>query len=1551
MAETLRIEIPIETVDETADGINSAINGLKKLEKVYRDAGQSARRADQTVSKFDRQAQKTEKRLSRWAKEKYEVFLEAKDRIEPVLQTIGSGLRNITGKTYRVTMKAADFVTAPVRGILRLLSNPVLQAGMVLGVSIGLADTVSTFKDFEAAMSQVEAISGATEIQLGKLTAKAREMGETTKFTAEESAEAMNYMAMAGWKTEDMLGGIEGILNLAAASGEELASTSDIVTDALTAFGLAAADSGHFADVLAAASSNANTNVSMLGESFKYVAPVAGAMKYTIEDTSLALGLMANAGIKGSMAGTSLRSMLTRLASPTSSVADAMTDLGISLADGEGRAYSLRQIMDQLRNSFPAVGKWTQEMAVKQSQLDKMLSEGTITEEKYTQALNEAAMAAFGNENATQAQLAAALAGQEGMSGLLAIVSASEEDYNKLADAIDNASTAFGGQGYAAHQAETMMDNLDGSITRFQSALDGVKLSAGSRIAPYIRGLADWLTAQMPELEKTFDSVMDFADKKINEVKKKYAEVSGTSEWQNADFLGKGKILWNEFITDPLSEWWNGEGRQQVSDIAGQIGNAIGTGLNVGIMTLLGIDVSDTAEAGLSVGASFAKGFSDGFDFKAVSEKLWTGLGSVFKSAGKLLPGGESADIGSVMSMALLTKMAPPVFSAGKGIVNTGKLVRSAFAGSEDSPGLGSMIIGDAAAGTGIRGGLASLGMIGAKMTSTSIGGFSGLLGSQASGLSGAGLIGAGAAGVAGAAAGTAAAVSGAVDAYKAFKSEDADERNAYGASAGMKLGGVATGAAIGTLILPGLGTAIGAGIGGIAGWIAGNKVKESYQEELEEAEKAAANAEKVINVTGRNIENLKFENSALQQAMNDSEVSAEQFASMFREEVAGQAAKAFGTITLSLKEIQKAAREITFADMATGLDSFNSAIGQTEQSLSMLQSATDAMKKEDWKAGLGMKMSTDNIGAFRSSVDAFVDAAQTYISDSHYEAASALQLLIGDGLDTQGLDNFYNGLTAEVETLKAKLEKELKISLGDGIIDIDEAKEIENIQNQISDITDRLSRAKTDAQFESMKIKYSGAALSPDSFAQMQQELVANVQSAQETMDSALTVTLTNLNLQLQDGSITQEDYNNAVAKATEGYYAQINDLNARVESFSLTSIADAMGPALDSILPDIEGTLEEKLGTAMHNALAAHPDVAQWNEADVISWFGLDNIDPAKASVVANDLIMTALAVPEGTKETILESYKSQVPSAEDIKAAIDWNSFDFSMADEINRLLDPSYGEGQSMGAAVSKTTTWAEYYGDKLDAQAAALSKRIHTSLSENTDPAVLQEFMSTYMTNGVSSGIADADMSAINSSIAGLKSRTDTAVDTAFSAGVTTTMPVNVTLDYNISNPTKTYSISGAGVTDGGAITVSAHAAGGYVSSPELSWLAEEGYGEYVIPTNPSRRGTALELYHEAGMALGVGSTKDAGESISYGLTDAGDEPAGTFPVKTSGAGGHVEVHVEVNPEFNIDAGDGKSEEEIVAVIKRHMKELADELGDSMGEMLEDIFSNMPTEEE
>lgn len=397
----------------------------------------------------------------------------------------------------------------------------------------GLTAAGKSFMDFEAGMSKVAAISGATGDDLTDLTEKAKEMGATTKFSATESAEAFSYMAMAGWKTEQMLDGIAPIMNLAAASGEDLALTSDIVTDALTAFGLKAEDAGHFADVLAAASSNANTNVSMMGESFKYAAPVAGSLGYSIEDVALALGLMANSGIKADMAGTSLRNMLNRMAKPTKESAAAMERLGLDLADDEGKMYSLRDIMEQMRKSFKNINMPVEDLQKRIALLNQDLDDGAITEKAYEKELEELSKQAFGAEGAEKARAAAMLGGTRAMSAMLAIANASEEDYQKLTAAVDSSSQSFAkladgsivplnealdsGQeiieqynGTAEEMARIMQDNAQGAWVEAKSALEGAGIAAGEVLAPYIveaanavKDLANWFSSLDKETQET----------------------------------------------------------------------------------------------------------------------------------------------------------------------------------------------------------------------------------------------------------------------------------------------------------------------------------------------------------------------------------------------------------------------------------------------------------------------------------------------------------------------------------------------------------------------------------------------------------------------------------------------------------------------------------------------------------------------------------------------------------------------------------------------------------------------------------------------------------------------------------------------------------------------------------------------------------------------------------------------------------------------------------------------------------------------------------------
>lgn len=491
------LAVEVENTKKKLETEKQALEQMKQTDGF--DANSEAARNLQTQIDLDTAALKE---LEAQAKQASSVIGSQMQAAGAKITELGNKIKDVGDKMASVGQSLTTKVTMPIVG------------------AFGAA--IKTTMDFDSQMSKVKAISGATGSEFQQLRDKAREMGEDTKFSATEAGQAFEYMGMAGWKTEQMMAGIPAVLNLAAAAGEELGTTSDIVTDALTAFGLKAEDAAHFSDVLAAASTNSNTNVSMLGESFKYAAAPAGALGYSVEDVAVALGLMANSGIKADMAGTSLRNMFQRMAKPTKESAMAMERLGLELYNEQGQMYTFRQIMDQLRDGFTNINMSVEDYDAALDQLDADLEAGNLTQSKYEKALEELNLQAFGAEGAEKARAAAMLGGARAMSGLLAIANTTEADYQKLTAAIDNSSQSFAKladgsvvplnealasgaevletyEGQAAAMAATMQDNLGGDLTILKSKLSELAISFGDLL--------------MPSIRKAVDSVQKFVDK------------------------------------------------------------------------------------------------------------------------------------------------------------------------------------------------------------------------------------------------------------------------------------------------------------------------------------------------------------------------------------------------------------------------------------------------------------------------------------------------------------------------------------------------------------------------------------------------------------------------------------------------------------------------------------------------------------------------------------------------------------------------------------------------------------------------------------------------------------------------------------------------------------------------------------------------------------------------------------------------------------------------------------------------------------------------------
>lgn len=1519
MAETVRIEIPIKTIDETEPELTNLIKKLGRAGKETDKFGESADKAKKKITKFDESAEKTQKSLAKWAKEKYEVYLEAKERITPVLQALGHGIRGIAGRTWHVSVRAIDLATAPIEGILNLLKNPIFQAGAILGISIGLKDTVDTYKDFEAAMSQVKAISGANGAEFEELNAKAQEMGATTKFTATESAEAFNYMAMAGWKTKDMLDGIEGILSLAAASGEDLATTSDIVTDALTAFGLTATDSGHFADVLAQASASANTNVSMLGESFKYVAPVAGAMKYSVEDVSLALGLMANSSVKGSMAGTALKTSLANMASPTKNMYAVMDKYNISLEDSKGKMKTLKGVMDTLRKEL-----------------------GGLSEAEQTAA-------------------ASTLFGKEAMAGMLSIINASEKDYKNLAKAVNNA------DGASKNMADTMLDNMEGSITLLQSAVDGVKISLGKRLSPYVRGTAEWLTEMMPDVEATLDGLMDFVDRKISKMQDRFHKISSTADWQDADFLGKVKIAWDEFIAEPFAEWWDSTGKAKIAGAIGDFGSLLGTGFHAGIMTLLGFDVSNIQDEGAGIGEAFAKGFSDGFDFEEISKKLWEGLGNMAKNAGKLLPGGQQADLSSLFSAVMFAKIAKPFLGFGSGTMKAGNAV---FGRQEDFGGIslfrkmigstGNAMVG----GSGLLGRMADAGY---ALSNTSQAGL--YFGTTAGSMSGGTAAALGGASIAGGVLGAAGLIHGGMDIYTAAHTDDSEKAKAYrkagaveiaGTGAGA-LAGAATGAALGTVI-PVAGTAagalIGAGVGAVGSWIAGNKIKEDYEEEAKERDKALANQQKVYAVLGRDIDDVRFKSKKLNDAVHDTEVSTEEFAVMYQKEVAGNLKSHFGDVSLSLEEIKKTADSVVFGKQKGKFEEYAQAADNTASSLDALDRSITELNRQNWRAGLGTKMDDTEVVNYQSAMDEFAENAKAYLANSHYEATLSVDLLFGKngGKDiTKGFDSTYSGMEKSLEKLSKKLSRKVEKALEDGVINAKEQKAITKLQKKISGFTDKISDARGKASRDALKAKYSRGDLDYASFESLQQELAADSQQkAQEYYDAMVESYAA---LELQKDSMSNKKYRKRYDEISEKYQRQTGALGDKDISFQLDFLKENYSKELEGILPDLKGTIQDRLKEAMAEAFVVEPDAAKWDSADMARWFGLEGIETGAQDAITTIIKQIAESVPEEAKEIMTDKFKkgileAGIPTGKEIleqTGDMGFEEFNDFMASHVDAAL-----ERAEKGTAGTARST------------GGSVGDNVITGAQESITKG-----------SGVIRGAMESSVTA--------------AAVMPFSPSI------QITPDYSITPPSMerlfegwNKNIGSIGGSGKGSIgkKIGKNAAGGYVSSKQLSWLAEEGYGEFVIPTNPSRRGRALELYEQAGRMLGVGEHANGGLVTPYGDVGLAPYMAGSgsgyyFPDKTkkgfpsgsdettggyygvtepscpavspgndnSGNSQTIQIDIQLSPAFVINNTEGQGTGgDTAGAVKEQIMGMVDELAGEISGRLADAFSNMPLKE-
>lgn len=1582
MAETIRIEIPVNVVDNTGSGTSSVTRNLTAMERAFERADRAAQRfqrrsgvaaeieigaddnatpvlsavenateqidgetaqvevsaddsatqivnsASNAVENFDGQSGDAEigaddsaTPVVSAASDAVENFdgtsvdaeIGASDEATPVIRAAQDAAESWGGSVFNATIGVIDAATAPISKLASIAKNPVVQGASLIGASFGVAESVNSFQDFEAMMSQVKAISGATGQAFDDLTAKAQEMGATTKFTATESAEAFNYMAMAGWKPQQMIDGISGIMSLAAASGEDLGTTSDIVTDAITAFGLTAGDAGHFADVLAQASANANTDVSMLGESFKYVAPVAGAMKYSIEDTSLALGLMASANVKGSMSGTALKTSIANMVKPTNDMAEAMDKYGISITDGEGNLKSLKGVIDNVRGSL-----------------------GGLSRDEQT-------------------AVASTIFGKEAMAGMLAIVNASEEDYNKLSNAIYNANDAAEGM------ADTMLDNLKGSFTLMQSAIEGTENAFGKRLSPYLRGIAGGITDMMPEITDGINAVMDVADDKIAGVKRKITDMTGSDEWKNADLFGKIDIAWDSIIAKPFGNWVSGDGTQLIS----------------------------------------------------------SGLGTLFSSAAAILPGGEKAGLTSWLSAGILAKGAATVAQKGKSIVETLSPIGDAIGNITEAAGNANDVMDFA-------GNLSSMIPVGAKVGLAAAGITAAIIGIKLAidkynqtQLENSleehfGKIKLSADEVKDAAAGilnqkyltnvelalneVQNADNLRAEAQKALESNDvlefksrvgitltADEQQEYTDN-------------INTFVeskISELESRTFAAHIHVQTYLAGTEDGQTLAQNIKEWARA---------------DNLELSDLSSQLSQKVSEALKDGIIDVNEEEAISALQEKMNSITARWKEAEAQAQwdwinqkygHLSAADLESG--SFTDLMDEMR---SQRETAMESIKADTTQWYSELEAMKDYGRITPEQYESYKEQTGWYVRGQEgSELSKSLEL----GSNTLN-DTYGEKITGNIQTLTETAQNALKsaetslqsgsygtiastfdnmftsMDNGKGFLgigaDADQRALNELYQSMAPDVSQMGSlidqyreagQAVPKSLMEGYKEAIEVGAAAGDVDAAWQNYANQILESGSEEMKSVLT----DPNNPMYESVREQlpEELKTAIDRATaettpdeitlEGLRAAVDgDVDIDKDSWvsalneKLGDLATTEEVTADNVKIKVEqGDCLWEIGNALgidwqtiaeQNGIESpyiiHPDQELTISMDTIK-AEMDG-DKAQAAI---EQAMSALDAEGAEMSVTAEGVKVDLANVEvdsDVAAA----QIESALGMESGTLAANGIEIQAGATVTIPQELVQVDTSGIQSATEAQTETEPVETDTSANvniteatTDASgakeqAQSEVESTFSESMPADGHTDVTLDQTNNA-AEVYSEVASEVQSTFSNPIAASCTVNVTLDWHITNPSAGITTSGSGSSV--TASIAGNAEGSIVTGPLLSWVGEDG-PEAIIPLGSKRRDRGMDLWLQAGRALGVKEYADGGMIGDVPLSGgSSDSTSGD----SSGSGDKGQVVINMNPVFNIN---GNSGNDTVNTIKEKLKELINEMSGELATRLLESYANMPT---
>lgn len=998
-----------------------------------------------------------------------------------------------------------------------------------------------------------------------------------------------------------------------------------------------------------------------------------------------------------------------------------------------------------------------------------------------------------------------------------------------------------------------------------QGLQDGAKAGFGS-IVELLNSGEDALKNFGDLLYDTGKKISNWGAGKLEKFVENIKEITETDVFKNASFGDKIKLLWKGAIVDPLAEWWENGGQEKTATTAGKIGKWMGETLSSAILSILGVtdllkdDGGLGEKGGMSVAQSFAKGFADGFDTTAVTDKLVEAIKNVWGALptwakfliGSYGVGKAASGIGGVISgIGSIAGGISSVWGSTGGMAVDGTLI----AGSGLRGLIGTTGLNNKFQGTGLLNILANTGykLTGGAATSALSGGMAAAAGAGAL-TAGVGLLHVG---------------STAYKAYQGYKEGDDTKfrsNSAKAISTGVGIGagalaGAKVGAAIGSVGGP-AGTLIGAGLGTVVGWFAGDKI-------------------------AKNIEAAKYESEEMKAAIKDSEMSAEELAMAMERAAKAKLDERFGDIELSIEEINTLAKNLVFGEQAKDMEKFANASAKAEESLAKFQTAASDMDRlsfdmseRAWKLEMGLeeKLSEDEIEQVKARVQSYIESAESVLSDQHYKLNAAIEVLLNpvEGEENTTYDQFisdgntmYAKLQEQLDGLTEDLTAKYNLYLEDGVITVDEQGTLSRIQGKIAEIIEKVSNAETEASFEVQKLKFTMGDLSAESFQELQNSLQSQLETYQLEQEEALTLGISELKLELDEGTITQEQYDEKLKSLVDGYNSNIESMTAKVNQIELEGISEAFDgvATADAIKDAIEGVISDGKNPVdvTFDDINAHLELAEdaLSEEDKTAFLDVMKEAIKSAATGENALKTTAEVDP-----TLNISEDSVV--REDLQK-------------ELESQLEGEEGVKITPTIPVEPSAVLQEGAGEQLKSDMETTVSSYLTGENSINTTANVYAAAKMYGSEGCAlSEEADKGRTSVKSAI-------DTSMTDPFSA----TANANITLNWKITNPSASVSLNSSGQSVTASIAATENYNGGIITGgPQLSWLDEENMGEAVIPFNPSRRTRALQLFAETGRRLGIQNHANGGI--------IGGESTPIVPYEGNISGGTGEQTIEIN---------------------------------------------------